>query len=613
MKRFFILLLIAFVLTGCKNKEQSSESADEFAVPTLGIPMPTDDILSALGPENNISIQHLLPDPIVVAIGKPKQLLDSPVCVNGDMIVADTIVRGLQLYRINPGSIEQFVQSIGFSVPVLVNVPNPQNPMAMPVQGQIVISRRATTLTFHATVDKPLLLASILVSLSGINPDIFESLQRGEIPESLKRTEGRNEYYDLTPPNLGIPQRIALGMIDERTAVIVEGLEDDIKSVFSDTVPKNAILDRLKHTPIGTNDLILLTSLEGLAVSPEGFDRLLEPLIGMGVPLSFTQAVKKHLRALTLSVNVTATEGQPIVSIYAEGRDEESAKMIWETISGTVTLGQTALVTMDENAQQMLPIPHDFALSLLNVITVDVKGERVSAALNNFDTLIPTVNGWLSGNQAIAMQRELEERRVEQLGTLAQICAAYYTQNGKFPTDILDAEGKPLLSWRVALLPMMGLEELYNKFKLDEPWDSETNLELKDTLPMVFHPFVPEIELPKTVIRFFDSSGTPFSNRNLKIEDLENPQTTLMFIVTTPEYAVEWTKPESLAFDIDKIEQMVDNPFLGITFARQIYYEPILPKTDSRYEDWKRHIEALVKGMPLDASKPEAASLEDSE
>ena len=34
-----------------------------------------------------------------------------------------------------------------------------------------------------------------------------------------------------------------------------------------------------------------------------------------------------------------------------------------------------------------------------------------------------------------------------------------------------DPTGKPLLSWRVAVLPYLDLDLLHAQFKLDEPWD----------------------------------------------------------------------------------------------------------------------------------------------
>ena len=43
---------------------------------------------------------------------------------------------------------------------------------------------------------------------------------------------------------------------------------------------------------------------------------------------------------------------------------------------------------------------------------------------------------------------------------------------------ILDPNGKPLLSWRVQILPYIEEQQLYQDFHLDEPWDSEHNIKL---------------------------------------------------------------------------------------------------------------------------------------
>ncbi|HWB00846.1 MAG TPA: DUF1559 domain-containing protein, partial [Pirellulales bacterium] len=46
------------------------------------------------------------------------------------------------------------------------------------------------------------------------------------------------------------------------------------------------------------------------------------------------------------------------------------------------------------------------------------------------------------------------------------------------PRAIYSKDGKPLLSWRVQLLPYVDAKALYDEFHLDEPWDSEHNRKL---------------------------------------------------------------------------------------------------------------------------------------
>ena len=63
-------------------------------------------------------------------------------------------------------------------------------------------------------------------------------------------------------------------------------------------------------------------------------------------------------------------------------------------------------------------------------------------------------------------------------------------------------DGRPLLSWRVAILPYLECDPRYSKFHLDEPWDSPHNLALLEPtavllrLPQRRHPEAGDDRLP---------------------------------------------------------------------------------------------------------------------
>ncbi|MDY0167373.1 MAG: DUF1559 domain-containing protein, partial [Thermoguttaceae bacterium] len=58
--------------------------------------------------------------------------------------------------------------------------------------------------------------------------------------------------------------------------------------------------------------------------------------------------------------------------------------------------------------------------------------------------------------------------------TLAML--GYELDHGTLPPAwTVDAEGNPLHSWRVLLLPYLGHQVIYEQIRLDEPWDSEHN------------------------------------------------------------------------------------------------------------------------------------------
>ena len=64
---------------------------------------------------------------------------------------------------------------------------------------------------------------------------------------------------------------------------------------------------------------------------------------------------------------------------------------------------------------------------------------------------------------------------------IALICAD--TAEGQLPVAIYSKDGKPLLSWRVMLLPGLERGKLYEQFHLDEPWDSPHNIKLLPKMP----------------------------------------------------------------------------------------------------------------------------------
>jgi hypothetical protein len=65
----------------------------------------------------------------------------------------------------------------------------------------------------------------------------------------------------------------------------------------------------------------------------------------------------------------------------------------------------------------------------------------------------------------------------EYLDRIGRAFHEYHRVQGHFPAPALpDRDGKPLLSWRVALLPQLGYQSLYERFHLDEPWDTRVRV-----------------------------------------------------------------------------------------------------------------------------------------
>lgn len=143
------------------------------------------------------------------------------------------------------------------------------------------------------------------------------------------------------------------------------------------------------------------------------------------------------------------------------------------------------------------------------------------------------------------------------LNKLKQIGLAmhnYHDTHKKFPARAnYDKDGKPLLSWRVHLLPFLEQDQLYSQFKLDEPWDSPTNIKLAAKMPDCYRNL--NIKDPtKTMIMTLDGEGTFMEGKTglTFASFVDGTSNTIMLVEANPEKACVWTQPVDLPFDPDQ-------------------------------------------------------------
>jgi hypothetical protein len=133
----------------------------------------------------------------------------------------------------------------------------------------------------------------------------------------------------------------------------------------------------------------------------------------------------------------------------------------------------------------------------------------------------------------------------------------YHEQHGRLPPAVVYGEdGKPLLSWRVLLLPFIEQKELYERFHLNEPWDSPHNLGLLAEMPRVFRPYdgSSSPEPNTTFYQVFVGKGTAFEDGALvRLEDIgRRGGTSNTFLIVEAGQAVPWTKPEDIRYAEDQ-------------------------------------------------------------
>jgi len=142
--------------------------------------------------------------------------------------------------------------------------------------------------------------------------------------------------------------------------------------------------------------------------------------------------------------------------------------------------------------------------------------------------------------------------RAKDINSMKQISLAmhnYESARKRLPPQALaDRQGRKLLSWRVLLLPYLGQQDLYDRFHLEEPWDSPHNRGLISQMPEIYRgastadgasgitPFV----APLTRNSLLGRPGAA-----ARFEEVTDGTSNTVWLVRVPDtQRVVWTRPE---------------------------------------------------------------------
>lgn len=184
------------------------------------------------------------------------------------------------------------------------------------------------------------------------------------------------------------------------------------------------------------------------------------------------------------------------------------------------------------------------------VKSVSIMDDKVTIVITDFDPYFEIAARINEQNQAKAAAAS----SINKVKNIATALLAYHKDKGKFPpAATLSKEGKPLLSWRVQILPYLGHNFLYKQFRQNEPWDSEHNKKFIRRIPPSFResqenfdkgttPF----QAPVGIATLFTPGGTGTNSIQI-INELSN---TIMLVKVPEDKTAIWTKPEDWEIDI---------------------------------------------------------------
>jgi len=119
------------------------------------------------------------------------------------------------------------------------------------------------------------------------------------------------------------------------------------------------------------------------------------------------------------------------------------------------------------------------------------------------------------------------------------------------PAYLADADGKPMHSWRVLLLPFLEEQELCKRYRFDEPWDSPHNRQLADEIS------VTQFRCPAATGPANETSYVVVSDpetlfpgdRGRSIRDVRDGTSKTISIVEVANSGIHWMEPRDLTLD----------------------------------------------------------------
>jgi hypothetical protein len=143
-------------------------------------------------------------------------------------------------------------------------------------------------------------------------------------------------------------------------------------------------------------------------------------------------------------------------------------------------------------------------------------------------------------------------RRVQSQNNMKQIAIAmlnYHDAMNEFPPAVVtDANGQPLYSGRVLLLPFMEQQGLYEQFDKNSAWDSPANIALsQQTLPIFTDPSSRRSTPGQTDYLFVVGQGTLFDKKGkISMADIVDGTSNTMFLVEVKDSGISWAQPGEL-------------------------------------------------------------------
>jgi len=379
-----------------------------------------------------------------------------------------------------------------------------------------------------------------------------EPFVRDKFPKNLRdaveATHEGHKYY--ASPN---PWQPSFALPNDKTLIIAS--EGDLKRMLTAKATKSPLIDAMAKADRrkGANLVVAVDPIRKMAAADGANQQQLPPPIDTFLKIA----------ELVDTVDVSVGASDLALDGFLRTKNVDSADQLLGFTNSLLGLATVGLDQLGEQVKQAPPNQRreieagvKLAKEVLGLIKPKVEGTNVAIHIEGKST-----QDAVSAAIALAVPQIEKARasaeRYKATNNLRQIVLSmhnYESAHNKLPSNKLDKNGKPLLSWRVAILPYVEQQALHDQFKLDEPWDSPANKKLLEKMPDVFKSAGSKAPVGKTTYLGVKGKGTIFgADKPLGFADLtDGTSNTILVVDAADDRAVEWTKPDDLAFDPEK-------------------------------------------------------------
>ncbi len=600
---FLLIITTSFALVGCKNDgENGGDQADgnsaattpEFPQFMREIRSLDDATLNALGAKNDLPTEFVAPGAYYAQVIFPDKIRDFS---GGDDVVEYFAQNALEIPV--EGALEQselVLTSKGFSFEALKNA-----------KDDSVLQEG-----FPSPVDAVYMRSKTPYDKEAISNFVFEKADKSKLK---KVTFGSYEVQvfentlvmplDQSGQDVGKIEKICAGLCfpTDNSIVFLSGAYSFFEEYFSalDGDARGIAAQRIARADVDRASVVYEYEYD---FSIPNAQLVLLPI---RITNELMASVQQNVSAFQIFFAADANVDD-LLTITINAKSPEGAQDVRKQL-GTALM--QAVDSINEELKKSQNPENSTApklVELLKSLQVVEKDSNVVATIKNTEDAQKFIVEQVTAINTMRRSSELYQKYqgVEQaLRQFGSAFTRYSRENKKFPAPICAEDGTPLLSWRVALLPAFGAQykELYEQFKLDEPWNSENNLKLLDKMPPLYATSSDPAMKTKTRFLIFNSPDTPFGKaggKGLTLQDVDNPYDTISVFCANEKEAIEWTKPEAIVFNPEKPTDSFGEYVCAVTLMGEI-----ISAACSDEEATAKSLATLVYGLtPTSEEKP---------